>query len=97
MKLTVIRDDGAVYKDNISYNHLDMGGVPTNVHALQWKETSGWIEFTESTDGVKPQNTAITELPQWAFDLIQLWDAANVAAEAAAAAAIPVSIPTQIL
>jgi hypothetical protein len=98
MKLTVIRDDGAVYKNNISYSNLDMSGVPTNVHALQWKETFGWIEFTESLDGSKPPNTTITDLPQWALDLIPLWDAINVAAEAAAAAAIvPESVPTTTL
>lgn len=98
MKLTVIRDDGAVYKDNISYHHLDMSGVPTNVHALQWKETSGWIEFVESQDGTKPLNMMITELPQWALDLLPMWDAANAAAEAAVATAIvPNSVPTTIL
>lgn len=98
MKLTVIRDDGAVYKDNVSYHHLDMSGVPVGVHALQWKETSGWVEFTELQDGTKPPNTAITELPQWALDLVRLWDAANAVAEAAAASAeVPSSVPTTIL
>lgn len=97
MKLTVIREDGAIYLDGVSYDHLDMTGVPAEVHALQWKETSGWIEFTESTDGAKQANAPITELPQWALNCIILWDAANVSAKAAAAAAIPVSIPVAIL
>jgi hypothetical protein len=77
MKLTVVRDDGAVYKDNISYDCLDMRGVPTNVHSLQWKETYGWIEFSEQADGTKQANTPITVLPEWATDLISLWDAAK--------------------
>lgn len=80
MKLTIIPDDGSVYCDTISYFNLDMSGVPTDVHALQWKETSGWIEFIESPDGVKEANTPITELPEWALDLILAWDAAKAAA-----------------
>lgn len=79
MKLTVIPDDGAVYLDNVSYDHLDMTGVPTEVHALQWKETFGWIEFKDSAE----QNAQITELPEWALALIPLWDAAKLAEKAA--------------
>ena len=80
MKLTIIPDDGAVYCDTISYFNLDMSGVPTDVHALQWKETSGWVEFTESPDGVKAANTLITELPEWARDLVLAWDSAKASA-----------------
>lgn len=95
MKLTVIREDGAVYKDGISYAPLDMTGVPTDIHALQWKKTFGWIEFAESPDGFKQTNAPIAELPQWALDCIGLWDATKEAETRAVPS--PTPIPTTIL
>ena len=77
MKLTIIPDDGAIYYDNVVYSHLDMFGVPADVHALQWQETSGWIEFRDALI----QNALITELPQWSLNLIPLWDAAKLLEE----------------
>jgi len=87
MKLTIIRSDGAVYKDSISYSGLDLSVVPTNVHALQWKNTAGWIEFVDNDDGTKPQNEPITVLPDWVNACLTKWDEAKTAAEAAAAIA----------
>lgn len=87
MKLTIIPVDGAVYKDGYSYNGLDLSAAPSNVHALQWKDTKGWIEFTDNDDGTKPQNEAITELPSWANACVIKWDEAKAAEEAAIAQA----------
>jgi hypothetical protein len=87
MKLTIIPIDGAVYKDNYSYSGLDLSFVPSDVHALQWKDTKGWIEFVDNDDGTKPQNQTITELPNWANTCVTKWDeaeAARIAAEQAA-------------
>lgn len=80
MKLTIIPADGAVYKDNVSYSDLDLSFVPAEVHALQWNNAKGWIEFIEDEDGNKPSNEAITELPSWANGALTAWDAANIAA-----------------
>jgi hypothetical protein len=82
MKLTIIRADGAVYKDGVSYSGLDLTAVPADVHALQWKDTKGWIEFVDS-DGIKPQNKAIISLPAWATTAATKWDEAKAAEEAA--------------
>jgi hypothetical protein len=76
MKLTIIREDGAVYKDGISYSGLDLSAVPPNVHALQWYETEGEIEFSGRP---KPQNEIITELPNWANACVVKWDEAKAA------------------
>jgi hypothetical protein len=73
MNLTIIPIDGAVYVDGYSYSGLDLAAAPTDVHALQWKETKGWVEFKDNDDGTKPQNQIITELPQWALDCVQVW------------------------
>ena len=83
MKLTIIPVDGAVYKDGYSYSGLNLSTAPSNVHALQWKDTNGWIEFTDNDDGTKPQNEAITELPSWANACLTKWDEAKAAEEAA--------------
>jgi hypothetical protein len=96
MKLTIIPVDGAVYKDGYSFSGLDLSNVPNNVHALQWYETEGEIEFINNSDRTKPQNEIITSLPAWATTAISKWDeakavelaaieAARIAAEQAAA------------
>jgi hypothetical protein len=83
MKLTIIPVDGAVYKDGVSYSDLDLSSVPSDVHALQWNDVSGWIEFTSPIS-----NQEITELPTWAITAMTKWEeaeAARLAAEEAAA------------
>jgi hypothetical protein len=84
MKLTIIREDGAVYKDGISYSNLDLSSIPNDVHALQFNSTSntGWIEFTSPIP-----NEEITVLPSWAITAMTKWDEAEdarIAAEEAA-------------
>ena len=84
MKLTIIPVDSAVYKDGYCYSGLDLSSVPANVHALQWYETKGEIEFS----GIpKPQNETITELPNWANTCLTKWDEAKATKEAAILAA----------
>lgn len=82
MKLTIIPSDGAVYKDGLSYSGLALQGVPEGVHALQWQDTKGWIEYndTDLTDDYKPPNEVINELPQWALDAVTAWELADQAA-----------------
>jgi hypothetical protein len=72
MKLTIIRNDGAVYKDSVSYADLSLPTVPSDVHALQWNNDKGHIEFL---DNVKA-NESITELPSWANDALTAWQTA---------------------
>jgi hypothetical protein len=74
MRLTIIRSDGAVYVDSVAYLSLDMSAVPEDVHALQWFDVSGWIEFVGNVD-----NQDITELPAWANVCVQEWEAADYA------------------
>jgi hypothetical protein len=72
MKITIINQDKAVYKNNKSFNNLSLLTVPSNIHALQWNETQGHIEFNDNTP-----NEIITELPLWANDCIAEWETAN--------------------
>lgn len=90
MKLTIIRADGAVYKDGVSYSGLDLSAVPSDVHALQFNDASnaGWIEFAQDDFGDKPANEKITSLPAWATTAMAKWDEAKAAEEAAIAAVV---------
>lgn len=77
MKITVIPVDGAVYKDGVSFSGLDLSCAPEDVHALQWFGTKGWIEFKVDEDFNKPENQAITELPEWVATALTKWDEAQ--------------------
>jgi hypothetical protein len=81
MKLTIITADNAVYKDGVSYPDLDLSscGIPDNVWALQWQDTTGWIEDKSAL----VDNQTITELPAWATACVAKWDEAKAAEEAA--------------
>ena len=79
MRLTIIPVDGFVCVDNVSkYQPLDLSScnIPAYVHALQWYETKGWIEFADDNDPFtpKPQNELIDELPLWASLCIDVWE-----------------------
>lgn len=67
MKLTIIVEDGGVIVDGIGALNLDFSAynIPANIHALQWNNDKGWIEYVD-VDGEKEPNLAITELPEWA-------------------------------
>lgn len=86
MKLTIIRNDGTVYVDGLAISGLDLSSIPEGVHALQWKDDKGWIEFGDLDDGTKPANEPITELPEWANDAVDAWTDTKAATDAAAAA-----------
>lgn len=74
MKLTIIPADGTVSENDISYIGLNLSScaIPANVHALQWQDTAGWIEFNEPIP-----NEEITELPTWATCCMTKWTEAN--------------------
>jgi len=73
MKLTIIPQDGSVYKDGLAFHGLDLSSVPANVHALQWDTSSGWIEFVNESEFRKPANEPIDSLPSWAAGALEAW------------------------
>lgn len=79
MRLTIIPFDGFVNVDgNSKFQPLDLSscGIPIDVHALQWYDTRGWIEFRDDDDPFtpKPPNQEIVELPKWANNCIKVWE-----------------------
>lgn len=79
MRLTIIPEDSfvAVDGDN-THQPLDLStcNIPPDIHALQWFDTKGWIEFKESIDpfAPKPPNEIIEVLPQWADNCVTVWN-----------------------
>jgi hypothetical protein len=80
MKLTIIPNDKHIGIDGLFFGNLDFSdcGIPANVHALQWYETEGEIEFNGRP---KPQNELISELPAWANVCVNKWNEAKTAEE----------------
>jgi hypothetical protein len=74
MKLSIIPSDGAVYEDELCYSELTWEGTPLNVHALQWQDIAGWIEYIDQP------NEDITVLPEWADNAMAAWTVANTPA-----------------
>ena len=53
---------------------LSSCNIPSNIHALQWYETEGEIEFVDNPDRTKPMNEIINELPSWAHACVTIWE-----------------------
>jgi hypothetical protein len=69
MRLVIIPSENKVNKDGYAFSNLNLSNIPTDVHALQWENDTGWIEYKKH---VKP-NKDITSLPQWANDALNIW------------------------
>lgn len=72
MRLTIIVADKSVYKNGLRYGGFDLSFVPADVHALQWFNDNGWIEYA----GDAP-NQSIEQLPDWASQCAAMWDNAD--------------------
>ena len=78
MKLTIVREDGTVYKDGLSFSNLDLSAIPVKIHALQFNNATnkGWIEYAEDESGLRQLNEQIESLPNWALIALNKWDEA---------------------
>jgi hypothetical protein len=74
MNLTIIPSDRTVYVNSVSINELNLStaGIPSDVHALQWDNVIGSIEFNDPN--IDNQN--ITVLPDWANNCVAIWQTA---------------------
>lgn len=82
MKLTIVPVDKQVGIDGLFFE-LDLStcAIPANIHALQWYENEGEVEFINNPDRTKLQNELISELPDWANACVIKWNEAKVALE----------------
>lgn len=78
MRLTIIPSDDVVCVGGVCKAPLDLSTceIPANVHALQWFETRGWIEFNDDGDPFtpRPANEDIDTLPAWADSCAVIWE-----------------------
>jgi hypothetical protein len=82
MRLTIVPSDKNIGIDGLFLNmDLSSCAIPVNIHALQWYETEGEIEFINNPDRTKPQNEFISELPAWANACVNKWNETKVAQE----------------
>jgi hypothetical protein len=72
MRLTVVPSDKMVYVNEVGSGPLEWSGTPVDIHALQWFDTEGWIEYVGDVS-----NQTITELPGWAMNAYQAWAVKN--------------------
>jgi hypothetical protein len=74
MRLTIVIEDKSVYVDTDVFTNLDLSGcgIPDNIHALQWFDVEGWIEYKFN----EQPNQTITQLPAWANNCVAVWDVA---------------------
>ena len=79
MRVSIIKDDGAVVKDGVAHIGLDLSALPANFHALQWYDSYGDLEGKDENNN--PTNTDITDFSpyQWCIDK---WQEAQDAEEA---------------
>jgi len=47
MKLTIIPVDNFVSIDKVGYNDIDMSSIEDGIHAVQWYDTYGVIEYSD--------------------------------------------------
>jgi hypothetical protein len=71
MQLTVIPADSVICQDGTCYGRLSWEGTPLNIHAVQWKDSKGWIEFKDGSP-----NEDIDSLPDWVSNAIAVWQQA---------------------
>jgi hypothetical protein len=70
MRLTIIPDDKFVSVDGVGYLKVEFT-VDSNIHAVQWIDTRGWIEYKE-IDFHKPNNEDIYDISQFQ-NVIDAW------------------------
>jgi len=59
MKFTLIKEDATVCVDGQTVRGMDMAGLPDNLWAIQWDETSGEIEWSDSTETTLNSTTQV--------------------------------------
>jgi len=97
MRITVIPEDGFVSVDNEGYSDLDLSFIPQEVHALQWYDDEGEIEYQDKR-GRAARNEEITALEQFEYwdQCYAAWQVAKAEAEQAAQPQEPEEEPDNV-
>jgi len=68
MKLTVVPIDSVVCKDGECLHEIDLSWVPENIHAVQWKDDKGHLEFKNNDPNLPIDSLGIYEKASELFD-----------------------------
>lgn len=79
MRISIIPSDGTVVIDKIAYIGIDLSkcGIPEDIHALQWYESWGEVEYVDKANA----NLRIETLPEWATACATAWESADLKAK----------------
>lgn len=78
MRVTIIPEDGFVSVDGEGYSDLDLSFMAPDVHAVQWYDTEGEVEYQDAR-GRATHNEEITDLTLYQ-PALDAWQAAKDAA-----------------
>jgi hypothetical protein len=81
MRFILIPSDKVVTIDGESYRDLNLEQVDPTIHAVQWYETWGEIEYIKDENEYKPENQKIYSLDSFQF-AIDEWNKAKILANA---------------
>ncbi len=79
MRLTIISDDKTVGVDGEFYLNVDLTGLDSTIHAVQWYGEYGEIEYKTKYENnilVKPKNLLINDVTPYKF-AVDAWQAAK--------------------
>jgi len=90
MKVTIVRSDNTVIVDG-ERHEVDCSKLPADVHAIQWDDVRGEIEYASRTcvacgQNHKPANAVITDMAPYST-LLDAWKVEAVKADETKAAA----------
>lgn len=94
MRVTIIPEDGFVSVDGKGYGSLDLSFMESDIHALQWYDTDGEVEYQDDR-GRATRNEQITDLTPYQ-PALDAWQVAKDAAEAAEHAPIEEQAEAQV-
>jgi hypothetical protein len=72
VRITIVPEDKTVVVDGVSASEIDMSGIDEHIHAVQWREDSGEIEWKESSPhGLHNEKIFSFERFEFILDLYQ--------------------------
>jgi hypothetical protein len=72
MKITIVPEDKTVVVNGVSANEIDMSGIDEHIHAIQWQDDKGEIEWKESSpNGLHNEKIFSFETFEFILDLYQ--------------------------
>lgn len=72
MRVTVIPEDNLIGIDGV-FRSVDLSGMPSDMHAIQWNNSEGHIEYTDQRPNSRIQSFSVLE------PYVALWNAAGSA------------------